>query len=69
MTNISIIEKGWGLNIMHNDQLYVILITYNYAEKTFEAIAMDSKGDDVILNNELQGIVDDYTKHTILKEI
>jgi hypothetical protein len=32
-------------------------------------MVMDDKGDDVSLNSELQRIIDDYKKHTILKEI
>ena len=69
MTEISIIEKGWGLNIRHDNQLYAIHVTYHYTDKTFSTMIMDSNGDDVSLNAELQRVVDDYTKHTILKEI
>ena len=69
MTEISIIERGWGLNIRHENQIYAILVTYHYADKTFSTMIMDGNGDDVSLNAELQRIIDDYTKHTILKEI
>lgn len=69
MTEISIIERGWGLNVMNGNQLYAILITYHYKDKTFSTLVMDSEGNDVSLNSELQRIIDDYTKHTILKEI
>jgi hypothetical protein len=69
MTEISIIEKSWGLNVIHGNELYAIYITYNYKDKTFSTMVMDDKGDDVSLNAELQHIIDDYKKHTILNEI
>jgi hypothetical protein len=69
MTEITIIEKGWGLNVKHDNQFYAILITYHYADKTFSTMVLDDKGDDVSLSSELQRIIDDYKKHTILKEI
>jgi hypothetical protein len=69
MTKISIIERGWGLNVKHDNQCYAVLITYHYADKTFSTMVLDDKGDDVSLSSELQRIIDDYKKHTILKEI
>lgn len=69
MTEISIIEKGWGLNVMHGNELYAIYITYNYKDKAFNTIVIDSEGNDVSLNADIQRVIDDYTKHTILKEI
>ena len=69
MTTIKVIEKGWGLNVVKDGLVYAILINYNYADKTFSTIAMDDNGNDVTLNDELQRIIDDYTKNTILNEI
>lgn len=69
MTEISIIEKSWGLNVMHGNELYAIYITYNYKSKTFNTIVMDGDGNDVPLNSDIQRIIEDYTKHTILNEI
>lgn len=69
MTTITIIERGWGLNVTHQGKMYAMLITYHYADKTFSTMVLDDNGDDVSLNAELQRIIDDYKKHTILKEI
>jgi hypothetical protein len=69
MTEISIIEKSWGLNVISFNQLYAIYISYNYKNKTFSTIVMDGDGNDVPLNSDIQRVIEDYKKHTILKEI